>query len=616
MRAVLWRLTLSAVVLSSVLTVGVTTPGTVTAADVATFQGQSPARAMDTRPGGPTADGQQSGRGPIGSGATLDLPLAGRAGVPSSGVAAVALNVTVTEPTRPGYLTIFPSGTSRPVASNLNFVPGQTTANMVIATPGANGSVSIYNFAGSSHVVVDVLGWFPVGSSFTSVAPARVFETRPALPTVDGRQAGGGKLRGGSTTPLDIAGRAGVPPSGAGSVVVNVTVATPSRAGYVTVFPGGARRPLASTVNFAAGQTVANTAIVPLGADGRILLYNFAGDIDAVVDVLGWFGSGGDFTGLTPARLLDTRSKNATVDGLTSGGGSIGSTSALRVKVTGRGGVPASGVGAVVVNVTATEATDPSFVTAYPAGVRRPGASNLNTVSGRTVANMAIVPVGDHGQITLFNYAGLVDLVVDVLGWFPNPTSPPPSYGNDATLRSTGIGTLSFGATAGDVIITLTPLLGAPFEDEGTFELFPDASGHFTDGTELHSDFRFNRWVCFSPEGDPVGGLCTVFGGADPNAVTFVGWNVLGEQTLSDANGITPGALGGDFADAIVVDAGGCYASGIAHTREGVTLGVSADPPFFSYDEAGNIIVHHPTPDEVIVGSMSAGRNPWFDVDC
>ena len=82
-------------------------------------------------------------------------------------------------------------------------------------------------------------------------------------------------------------------------------------------------------------------------------------------------------------------------------------------------GVPASGVGAVVVNVTATAPTSASYVTVFPSGTPRPTASNLNFVPGQTIPNLAVVKVGALGQISLYNYDGDTDLIVDIVGWFP-----------------------------------------------------------------------------------------------------------------------------------------------------------------------------------------------------
>jgi hypothetical protein len=373
--------------------------------------------------GYPTTDGQFSGTGPIGPGQTLNLTVLGRGGVPATGVDAVALNVTATGASSDSYLTVWPTGSPRPTASNLNFSAGQTVPNMVVAKVGTSGQASIFNLAGSVDVVVDVLGWFPSGGSFVGLSPARVLETRPGLPTTDGIAAGGGPVTAGEVRTVAVTGRGGVPASGVGAVAVNVTATNPTASSYVTVWPSGEQRPTASNLNVTAGQTVPNMAIVKVGADGRIALFNLAGSVDLIVDVLGWFPTGTTYTGLVPARLADSRPGQPTVDGAFSGTGQVGSGSTLNVTVAGRGGVPAAGVGSVAVNVTVTAPTAGSYLTVWPAGATRPTASNLNFVTGQTVPNMVIAKVGASGQISLFNFAGATDVIVDVLGWFPTTGS-------------------------------------------------------------------------------------------------------------------------------------------------------------------------------------------------
>lgn len=64
--------------------------------------------------------------------------------------------MTATGPTTDTYLTLWPTGSDRPTASNLNVVAGSTRPNMVIAKVGLGGSVSVFNFSGSTDVIVDV----------------------------------------------------------------------------------------------------------------------------------------------------------------------------------------------------------------------------------------------------------------------------------------------------------------------------------------------------------------------------------------------------------------------------------------------------------------------------
>ena len=131
------------------------------------------------------------------------------------------------------------------------------------------------------------------------------------------------------------------------------------------------------------------------------------------------------FTSLNPARLLDTRSGAQTIDGAFAGGGALGQTGSVDLTVVGRGGVPASGVGAVVLNVTATDPTGTGFIAVYPTGTQRPNASNLNFIAAQTTPNLVITKVGANGQVTLFNSAGNTHLIADVVGWFPAASSTP-----------------------------------------------------------------------------------------------------------------------------------------------------------------------------------------------
>ncbi len=384
----------------------------------AAFVGVTPARLMDTRPAA-TIDGLAQGIGPLGARGHTRLRVLGRGGVPSSGVGAVALNVTGVDAAADTYLTAWPAGSPQPTASNLNVARSTTVPNMVVVPIGVDGDIEIYNDSGALDVVVDVLGWLPVDRAFHGLSPQRLFDTRDA-PTADGRHRGAGPLGPRATTAISVVGRGGVPPTGVGSVALNVTAVGATADSYLTVWPGATNQPLASNVNVARGQTVANMVVVPIGADGTVQVYNDAGRVDVVVDVLGWFAPTSAFTPLPGERLMDTRD-SSTIDGLFRHTGPLAGDRATTLRVVGRGDVPETGVGAVVLNVTATASTQTSYVTVWPTGRVKPTASNLNFAPGQTTPNMVIVPVGSDGTITMYNSSGTVELIVDVLGWFPTP---------------------------------------------------------------------------------------------------------------------------------------------------------------------------------------------------
>ena len=123
-----------------------------------TFVSLAPARVLDTRVGNGAPQTAATSYG------TVDLQVAGRGGVPATGVAAVVMNVTVTGPSAGGFITVYPSGTSQPTASNLNFTPGQSIPNLVTVKVGTGGKTKLTNnSAGSTHLIGDVAGYYLAG---------------------------------------------------------------------------------------------------------------------------------------------------------------------------------------------------------------------------------------------------------------------------------------------------------------------------------------------------------------------------------------------------------------------------------------------------------------------
>jgi hypothetical protein len=169
-----------------------------------------------------------------------------------------------------------------------------------------------------------------------------------------------------------------------------------------------------SNLNFTAGETIPNLVIVPVGSDGKADFYNASGSVSLLADLAGYYttsgGSGLDTTG--PVRILDTRNGTGGVSS------PVGAGKTISVQVTGKNGVPASGVSAVVLNVTATNPTASSFVTVYPDGASRPVVSNLNFTAGETIPNLVVVPVGSDGKADFYNASGSVNLLADLAGYF------------------------------------------------------------------------------------------------------------------------------------------------------------------------------------------------------
>jgi hypothetical protein len=150
--------------------------------------------------------------------------------------------------------------------------------------------------------------------------------------------------------------------------------------------------------------------VAKVGSNGRVSIRSSAAT-DVVADVVGWYPAAADYRGLTPARLLDTR--NGT--GATSSG-AVPAGTALRLKVTGRGGVPTTGVKAVVLTVVVTAPQQPGYLTAYPSGTSRPTTSNINYVAAQTIANTAFVTPSSDGYVDIYVQQS-TQVVADVQGY-------------------------------------------------------------------------------------------------------------------------------------------------------------------------------------------------------
>ena len=372
------------------------------------YHGLTPVRLFDTRP--TEAQGAVAvEKAKIGGTKVLAVRVAGKLGVPANGAGAVALNVTVVDPSGAGFLTVYPCGTP-PNASNVNYAAGQTVANAVIAPLSDAGEVC---FAANVnvHVLADVSGWFQAGLGFSALAPVRVFDTRPdhvqGAVSVDQHPYGGG-----SELRVKVAGTAGVPAEGANAVSLNVTAVDPSGAGYITVYPCG-DRPNASNLNVVAGRTVANAVIAPLSPAGEICLYASV-TTHLIADVNGWFASGSTFHAIVPARDVDTRPTE--VQGaVIVAKQKYGPSTVLRVKVTGAGGVPDGNVSAVALNVTVVDPDAAGYLTVFPCGPQ-PLASHVNYGAGQTVPNSVLVPVSSTGEVCFYSNVP-AHILADVNGW-------------------------------------------------------------------------------------------------------------------------------------------------------------------------------------------------------
>ncbi|MFE9256558.1 protease pro-enzyme activation domain-containing protein [Streptomyces sp. NPDC006879] len=374
----------------------------------ATFHPLAPKRILDTRYGI-----GRSGTKAVAGKTAVRLKVTGAGGVPSTGVTSVVMNVTVASATGAGHLTAYPSGTTRPDSSNLNWLKNEIVPNLVTVPVGKNGSVEMFSWSnGTVHIIADVSGYFSNeagGATFNPTGPSRILDTRAAI----GRSSKS-PVAGRSLIKMKVAGAGGVPSSGARAVVLNVTATAPKSGGHLIAYPGRTSRPTASNINWSAGQTRPNQVVLPIGSDGTVNLYNAGyGSVHFVADVFGYYAdsaNGSSFRTAGPSRLLDTRYALGTSGARPLKGGT-------KLALNLDDGHSLSKAKAVVLNVTITQPSSGGFLTVWPDGRSLPNASNLNWVKGQTVANLVTVPV-INGKVAFRANAGQVHVIADLFGYY------------------------------------------------------------------------------------------------------------------------------------------------------------------------------------------------------
>ncbi len=402
----------------------------------APFTPVPPFRLCDTRPpGGAILPNQcnAAGQGPLNQ-TIRPIQTTGVTGsnVPGTGVTAVILNVTAITPTRNTYITVYPAGASKPATSSLNPVAGTVVANLIEVGVNGSGQIDVFNDVGTTGLLIDVEGYVSAPSTgvYHSLAtPNRICDTRPVGGGALANQCNVGgthPINGGTSVTFNVDANGDGVPTTASAVVFNLTAISPTINTVLTAYAGGGTVPNASNLNLSAHEVLPNRVVVPVGAGGVVSIRNSIGSVNVAVDIDGYFlnsGSGAQFTALpTPARVCNTIGGTPDTGGCVNG--AVGAGHVLNIFVTGIDGIPALGSAhspvALVVNVTAVNASTGTVVTVYPgpADAATPIASDLNLQGGQTVPNLVFVGVGSDGSINLFNDLGNVNLIVDVLGYY------------------------------------------------------------------------------------------------------------------------------------------------------------------------------------------------------
>jgi hypothetical protein len=242
------------------------------------FYPLTPCRIADTRNSGypqglgpPSLPGQQERDFPILNATSCNIP---------SSAEAYSLNFSVVPHGGLGYMTVWPTGQSRPLVSTLNDVPGTIIANAAIVPAGTTGEVSVFP-SNDTDVIIDINGYFapagPGGLSLYPVAPCRVIDTRQLGPPFSGNL----------TPPVDVVDSVCEPPAAAKAYIFNATVVPTGALGYLTLWPDGATKPLVSTLNALDGSITNNMAIVP-STNGKVDAFA-SGITQLILDISSYF---------------------------------------------------------------------------------------------------------------------------------------------------------------------------------------------------------------------------------------------------------------------------------------------------------------------------------------
>jgi hypothetical protein len=374
----------------------------------------TPVRIMDTRSAskiGPVT-------GPVGADSTALLPIDGNttASLPSTGITAVAVSITVTGQTSSGVLSAYPADTPQPATSTINYTATAGITNNAIVNVGPDGDIAIYNASGGTvQLIVDLTGYFSTNtaatgaSTYTPLAdPTRILDTRNGTGAPEADIAADGTLAltmaGDDTNGVDL------PSTGLTAVALNLTVIPPGSgdSGYLTAYPDGVTKPATTNLTYG-GTALADAVIIPVGSDGKIDIFNYSSDaVNLVGDLSGYFttsATGEYYHPLNSIRIIDTRQGTA-----------LASDSARTIA--NLASVTADNP-TLVLNITVVTPADSGYLQVYPASAARPTASAINFNSGQAIPNLALVNTSADNAFDVFNNsAGTIQVVVDASGYF------------------------------------------------------------------------------------------------------------------------------------------------------------------------------------------------------
>lgn len=342
--------------------------------------------------------------------------------------------LTVTYNTATGVLTMYADGNEIAVGTDTTPPSGGTAT--IGAQQTGRGSIGDYFYGEIADLetfdsVAMPLIAEPGASDFVPLNPTRIIDTRSTskIGNIAGPVAAGStgvvQIENNTTGGIDI------PATGVTAVAVSITATGGTSSGYLSAYPDLTPQPITSTVSYSAGATTTNNAITPLGPDGEIAIYNSSsGTVQYYIDVTGYYTTDTTLSNAstyvpltTPTRFLDTAA------GIGAPQKPLAANSDIELPIaantTGGANIPAAGITAVAINLTAYDASTLGQLTVYPDGATRPNTSNLTYTNGQIDESTVVVPVGVDGKIDIHNQstATSIEIAGDVSGYYTTATT-------------------------------------------------------------------------------------------------------------------------------------------------------------------------------------------------
>ncbi|MBG0823902.1 hypothetical protein HS048_24585 [Planomonospora sp. ID91781] len=357
----------------------------------------------------------------------MTFRVAGRGGVPASGVSAVALNLIAINPVAFGWFTVHPSDAPTTV-STLTFHAGESAAGEDFTRLTSTGEITVVNNSdGDVHISVAVDGYFSdttgtgAGDEYYPLSTTYIYDTRPSLSA--GSPARTTPVPANGSVTFQVAGRNNIPATDVTAVAVNMIATGQTARGWLSLHPSDEPDPLISSVDYVPGETDSSFEVVRLTGTGQITVDNHGtSPVHISVTARGFFSAATGDGGL-PYRSVEYIKLVETLTGLGTENGStqpLAAGATLAFDATTASGAPSDAVSAVALNINARRPTHQGWLSVYPADEDDPGISSVNfDEAGESTNGFDLAIPSSDGRIHITNHSsGTVHLQVTARGFY------------------------------------------------------------------------------------------------------------------------------------------------------------------------------------------------------